>query len=42
MGAGMHESYGSHRLRRVQLTCENCGCVTAFDLEKLRSSGAQR
>ena len=41
MGAGAHERYGTHRLRRVQLTCGNCGCVMAFDLERLRSSGAQ-
>ena len=42
MGAGKHEGYGTHRLRRAQIVCENCGCVTGFDLEKLRSSAAQR
>ncbi len=37
MVAGKHEDYGAHRLRRAQLVCENCGCVTAFDPERLRS-----
>jgi predicted nucleic-acid-binding Zn-ribbon protein len=36
MGAGRHEGYGAHRLRRTQVVCENCGCVTGFDLERLR------
>lgn len=30
--------YGSQRLARTQLTCERCGHVMNFDLEKLRSA----
>lgn len=30
-------AYGSRRLSRTQLTCENCGHVMNFDLEKIRS-----
>lgn len=41
-GAGKHEGYGTHRLHRAQLVCQNCACVTTFDLERLRSSAARR
>jgi len=28
--------YGSHRLKRADLICENCGHVMGFELEKLQ------
>lgn len=31
--------YGTHRLRRADLVCENCGHVMGFELDKLRSEG---
>lgn len=30
-------AYGSHRVQRAQLVCENCGNVLNFDLARLRS-----
>ena len=34
-----HRTYGTHRLHRVQLVCENCGYVVNFDLAKLQAKG---
>lgn len=36
MGAGKQEAYGGHRLKRAQLVCENCACVSNFDLDRLQ------
>ena len=36
-GAGMSEGYGTRRVQRAQLVCENCGHVMNFDLGKLTS-----
>ena len=35
LGGGMMEAYGTRRLRRGQLVCENCGCVVVMDLARL-------
>jgi hypothetical protein len=35
LGAGMAEGYGTRRVQRGQLVCENCGCVVAIDLARL-------
>ena len=40
LGAGMAEGYGTRRIQRGQLVCDNCGCVINFDLQKLRGAGA--
>ncbi len=40
LGAGMAEGYGTRRVQRGQLVCENCGCVVAIDLERL-AAGAE-
>ena len=40
LGAGMAEGYGTRRIQRGQLVCDNCGCVINFDLHKLRGAGA--
>ncbi len=32
-----HRQYGSRRLRRVQLVCENCAFVLSFDADRLRA-----
>ena len=37
LGAGMLEGYGTRRLQRGQLVCENCGCVVVMDLATLRA-----
>lgn len=29
--------YGTHRLKRADLVCENCGHVMGYELDKLRS-----
>ena len=39
LGAGKQEGYGTRRLKRVQLVCENCSHVMSFEVEKLRASG---
>jgi predicted RNA-binding Zn-ribbon protein involved in translation (DUF1610 family) len=39
LGSGRAEEYGTSRLRRAQLVCENCGHVMNFDLAKLRNTG---
>ena len=31
------EGYGTHRLKRADLVCENCGHVMGYELEKLRA-----
>lgn len=33
--------YGSRRLRRAQLVCENCAFVMSFDAERLRGLAAK-
>ena len=40
LGAGMAEGYGTRRVQRGQLVCENCGCVVAIDLARLGAGGA--
>jgi len=35
LGGGMMEGYGTRRLQRGQLVCENCGCVVSIDLARL-------
>ena len=40
LGAGMAEGYGTRRVQRGQLVCENCGCVVAMDLTRLGAAGA--
>ncbi len=35
LASGQSEQYGTRRLPRAQLVCENCGCVVNFDLAKL-------
>ena len=35
LGAGMAEGYGTRRVQRGQLVCENCGCVVSIDLARL-------
>ncbi len=30
--------YGSRRLRRAQLVCENCAFVMSFDIDRLRAA----
>ena len=37
LGAGMAEGYGTRRVQRGQLVCENCGCVITIDLSRLRA-----
>jgi predicted nucleic-acid-binding Zn-ribbon protein len=37
LGAGKQEGYGTRRLKRVQLVCENCSHVMSFEVEKLRA-----
>ncbi len=39
MSAGMAEAYGTRRVQRGQLVCENCGCVVVIDLARLRATG---
>jgi hypothetical protein len=39
LGAGKQEGYGTRRLKRMQLVCENCSHVMSFEVEKLRASG---
>ena len=39
MSAGMAEGYGTRRVRRGQLVCENCGCVVVMDLARLGATG---
>ena len=34
-GSGVREQYGTRRLLRAHLVCDNWGCVVDFDLEKL-------
>ena len=41
MGAGMAEAYGTRRVQRGQLVCENCGCVVTLDLARLMATGGQ-
>lgn len=36
MGAGKQEAYGSHRLKRAQLICENCAVIINVDLDRLQ------
>ena len=36
LGAGKQEGYGTRRLNRVQLVCENCSHVMSFEVERLR------
>jgi predicted nucleic-acid-binding Zn-ribbon protein len=40
MGSGMAEGYGTRRVQRGQLVCENCGGVVGIDLERLGAGGA--
>ena len=40
LGAGMAEGYGTRRVQRGQLVCENCGCVVAIDLTRLGAGAA--
>ncbi len=40
LGAGMAEQYGTRRVQRGQLVCENCGCVVAIDLARLGTGAA--
>ena len=40
LGAGMAEGYGTRRVQRGQLVCENCGCVVAIDLARLGAGAA--
>ena len=40
MGSGMAEGYGTRRVERGQLVCENCGGVVGIDLERLGAGGA--
>lgn len=35
LGGGSERGYGTRRLQRVQLVCENCTYVMSFDLSKL-------
>ena len=35
LASGQLEQYGTRRLPRAQLLCENCGCVVTFDLARL-------
>ena len=37
LGGGMAEGYGSRRVQRGQLVCNNCGCVITIDLARLRA-----
>ena len=39
LGSGMAEQYGTRRLQRAQMVCENCGYVMNFDLAELRGTG---
>jgi predicted nucleic-acid-binding Zn-ribbon protein len=39
-GSGMAEGYGTRRVERGQLVCENCGGVVTIDLERLGAGGA--
>ena len=41
LGAGMAEGYGTRRVQRGQLVCENCGCVVVIDLARLRATGGE-
>ena len=41
MSAGMAEGYGTRRVRRGQLVCENCGCVVVMDLARLGAIGGE-
>lgn len=38
LGAGTLQQYGTRRLRRAQLTCENCGATVSLDLSRLGTS----
>jgi hypothetical protein len=40
LGAGMAEGYGTRRVQRGQLVCENCGCVVSIDLARLGTGAA--
>ena len=40
LGAGMAEGYGTRRVQRGQLVCENCGCVVSIDLTRLGAGAA--
>ena len=39
-GSGMAEGYGTQRVERGQLVCENCGGVVGIDLERLGAGAA--
>ena len=39
LGSGRAEEYGTSRLRRAQMVCENCGHAMDFDLAKLQATG---
>ena len=39
-GSGMAEGYGTHRVERGQLVCENCGGVVTIDLKRLGAGAA--
>lgn len=39
LGGGKQEGYGTRRLKRMQLVCENCSHVMSFEVEKLRAGG---
>jgi len=39
-GSGMAEGYGTQRVERGQLVCENCGGVVGIDLDRLGAGGA--
>ena len=41
MSGGMAEGYGTRRVQRGQLVCENCGCVVPLDLPRLRAKGGE-
>jgi predicted nucleic-acid-binding Zn-ribbon protein len=39
-GSGMAEGYGTQRVERGQLVCENCGGVVTIDLKRLGAGAA--
>ena len=39
LGSGRAEQYGTSRLRRAQMVCENSGHAMHFDLARLRDKG---
>jgi len=39
LGSGRSEEYGTSRLQRAQMVCENCGHAMNFDLARPRATG---